>query len=367
MIRVVFIFLFLALTSCNEKYDFNVTSDTPGIVIEASVSDISFTESIDFPSAGRYFSVRLSQTTTVDNVRDKLISGARVVLNDSEGNSWQYEENTTGTGLYYLRNDAFYAQDEVSYQLVISLVEGPRFESKWEKLPTTKNEIGGMSFDETNQGVFEWEAGERVIKEKDGVNVKIDVNGGAEKSRHFRWSFEPLWLYKSELAQIDSPVRYCWVTSRYDFKDFVLQEDNGKDAYQKQLFFLETKGNEFVYQYFSALIHQELISEDYYNFWRDFEAQKDKGGLFDQPPFGLSTNFTATNSDWTVNGYFGVVAEKTTRWEFTVDQLSYNVPNNLYDICEEISDRADQCVNCLLYNIGTPTNVTPWWWTRELN
>ena len=354
------------LFACSEKYDFNVESDSNGIVIESFISDVSFKESINFPSEGRYFKVRLTKTTRVDNVRDKKIAGAKVILNDSNGNSWQYEEDLKDIGWYFLKDERFRAERGISYQMNIDLEEGPHFESNWEKMPETENTLGQIGFEETNKDVFKWEVGERIIKNKAGVNVKVGVNGSSNEPRFLRWSFDPLWLYKAELTDFDSPVRYCWVTSRYDFKDFVLQKDNGEDAYSKELFFLETKGNEFVFQYFSALIHQELISEGYYNFWKDFEAQKSKGGLYDQPPFGLPTNYSTSQSDWTVNGYFGVVAEKTTRWEFTVDQLSYNVPNNLYEICEELSDYNDQCVNCLLYNIGIPTNVPPWWWTREL-
>ena len=354
------------LFACSDKYDFNVDADTLGIVIESSISDVSFSESIQFPSNGRYFSVRLTQTTKVDNVRDKKVEGASVILSDSEGNNWQYEEDRKDLGMYYLRKDDFKAKKDLSYQLVVDLEDGPKFQSNWEKVPIIANTQGEIGFDEVNKDIFKWEANERVIRNREGVNVKIEVNGGQSVPRFFRWSFDPLWLYKSELTDFDSPVRYCWVTSKYDFEDFVLQKDYGKDAYTKELFFLETSENEFIYQYFSALVHQELMSEGYFNFWVDFKAQKEKGGLYDQPPFGLPTNFTSVNSDWTVNGYFGLVSEKTKRWEFTVNLLSYNVPNNLYDVCVEISDGSDQCANCLLYNIGTPTNVPPWWWTREL-
>jgi hypothetical protein len=347
MNRVLITCLAFVFFACREKYDFNVESGSKSLFFESSISDISYEQSAEFPSAGRYFKVRLTQTTRADNVQDKKIFGTKVILNDSERNSFQYEEDRKGIGWYYLKSEDFRAKKSVSYQLIIDLKKGPHFESKWEKMPEVENTQGEISFYEVNENMFKWEVGERIIKNKEGINVNIGVKRGSNEPRFLKWNFDPLWLYKAELTSIDSPVRYCWVTSRYDFKDFVLQKDNGKDAYSKQLFFLETKGNEFVYQYFSALIHQELITEGYYNFWKDFEAQKDKGGLYDQPPFGLPTNLNTTDSDWTVNGCFGVVAEKTTQWEFTVDQLSYNVINNLYDINVEISDGSDQCANCL--------------------
>jgi hypothetical protein len=358
--------MFSGLFSCSEKYNFNVESDRLGLVIESSISNISYNESVQFPSEGRYFKTRLTRTSKVDNVRDIKEKGAKVILADSDGQTWQYNEDKKVAGLYFLNDDLFKVESGKSYQLRIKLEDGPSFESDWETLPNIDNTQGEISFSETNKDLFYWEAGERIIKTRAGVNVQIDVNEGTIEPRFFRWSFDPMWIYKAELTELDSPVRYCWVTSPYELKDFVLQQDNGRDAYHKELFFIATKGNEFVYHYFSALVHQELISEGYYNFWKDFQSQKEKGGLFDQPPYGLPTNYKTTNSDWTVNGYFGVVSENTTRWEFAIDQLSYNVPNNLKEVCEGISDGNDQCVNCLLYNLGTPTNIPPDWWTRDL-
>lgn len=358
----------LIFFSCSQKYDFNVENDKDGLVVEASISDKSFMESLTFPSDGRYFQVKLTKTTRVDNVRDEKIKGAKVLLVTNDGRSWQYEENKLEPGSYYLKDDFFEVELGKSYKLKIGLEKGQHFESYWEKMPVYENNAGLVDFSEVKKDVHKWIAGERVIKSLNGINVRTQVPKSTENGqRFFKWSFDPMWVYRAELTDFDSPVRYCWIRATYFLQQIALQKDKGNQSYDKALFFLETSGNEFVYHYFSALIHQEMISEGYYQFWVDFEAQKDKGGLYDQPPFGLPTNIKALDNDWTVNGYFGVVSESAFRWEFTKDMLSYNVENNLKEICEEITDSADQCVNCLLYNQGTPTNIPPTWWTRKLN
>jgi len=336
-------------------------------VVEASISDISYMESINFPSEGRYFIIRLSNATRVDNVKDKKVEGAKVILSDSEGASWQYVEDRMDPGVYYLRDDHFKAEVGLSYQLLIVLETGDKFESSWEAMPSTKNEIDEVIFDEINKEEHIWEAGERVIKNLTGVNVNIVVPQSEDQAnRFYKWSFDPLWMYKAELTDFDSPVRYCWVTDRYTLKDFRLQQDIGSVTSNKELFFIRTKGNEKILQYFSTLIHQEIMSQAYYSFWVDFQDQKEKGGLFDKSPYGLPNNINAVINDLTVNGYFGVVSQETKRWEFPLDQLSYNVPNNTRDQCKEISDFNDQCVNYLLYNMRTPVNTPPRWWTKEL-
>lgn len=359
-----FLVLFLIFISCNEKYDFNVDNDKEGIVIEASISDKSYMESLQFPSEGRYFKVSLAKTTKVDNVRDEKISGASVKLLDDQNHVYIYREDSSNPGMYYLKDDFFKALSGVSYRLEVQLDARRKFSSAWEKMPEADNEMGKVGFDEIDKDVYQWENDKRVIKNIKAVRVRADVKSSNE-IQYLKWSFDPLWVYVASLAAQDSPRKYCWITTPYYLRDFVLNKSNGRQAFPQHLFDLQTRGNERVYHYFSALIHQESVTEGYYQFWLDFQEQKNKGGLFDKPPYGLPTNYFAERTNWTVNGYFGVVSESVSRWEFTKDQLSYPVENNLQEICAQISDGTDQCANCLQYNLGLPTNRPPSWWTRR--
>lgn len=171
-------------------------------------------------------------------------------------------------------------------------------------------------------------------------------------------------IFKAELVlEENSPKRKCWVTSDYYLDDFVLSDLKAGDVDQK-MFFIPTSGNERLFYYFSTLVHQEKLSQGYYEFWRELQDQQDKGGLYDRPPYGVSTNFVSDSENYTVNGYFGVSSEYTTRWVFDPYALSYGIENNLYEICLIASQAPDQCTDCRLYNMGHALNYPPDWWSR---
>lgn len=361
--------LFLLLTSgCVEKFDFNISRENAGLVIESYISNMSYDESIAIPSNGEHFRVKLSQISDVDNVRDVKIDDAKVFLLDSDGNEWQYTASNVTSGEYVLFENNFKAEPGLTYQLNVVLNEGQHFESDWEALPQVENEeMGDFIVVEKAKEEYVYEAGEPVVKDVLGVNVSIEVpEKSNQESYNYRWSFDPLWIYEATLADVvRSDEVICWVRNQWYQRDFVLQQIREGNV-NKELFFLQTKGNERVFRHFSTLVNQDILSDDYYNFWKELDAQKDKGGLFDQPPFGLTTNFKATNSDWTVNGYFGVVSRKSRRWTFDPSELSYLLSDVSYDNClllaNEPGPKTDQCYFCTQYNSGTATTTAPDWW-----
>ncbi|MFT5884374.1 MAG: hypothetical protein ACI9IP_000829 [Arcticibacterium sp.] len=361
----------LTIFSCSERFDFNVENPGLGLVVEASISDKSFVESLSFPSDGRYFKVSLSLTSDVDNIRNVKVAQAKVSLVSNAGDTWTYDEDPLDFGTYYLKDEFFGAEPNVAYKLMIDFARGEHFESRWEQMPTSENPIGNFQIRETFEEQYTFEIDEFVIKNYRGVDLMLEVPVTTVPTERFvKWSFEPTWVHRASLAAFDFEGRFCWITNKKYLNEFVLQKDKGI-PYEKKMFFLQTVRNEFVYEYFSALVHQEVMSEDYFQFWADLEAQKEKGGLFDQPPFGPLTNMTTENANWTVNGYFGVVSENAKRWEMTLADLSYPVVNPLKEICEEISEvdpetGPDQCMDCRNYNQGKSTNIPPTWWTREL-
>lgn len=360
-----------AFLSCNEQYDFNVLNQSPGIVIESQISNVSFDESLNFPSDGRYFEVILSRTSNVNNIRDEKISGARVELEDSKGERWSYEENRLSPGQYVLKNSSFKALQDVRYRLTVRLETGQEFQSNWETMPVGVNPEASFHIEEDDplQYVYEGQ-GERVIKNVKGFHLATDLPK-VDQKQYYRWTFDPLWVYVATLIDdLYDPNRHCWVTSDYYLDEYILAETQNVPIHER-LFFLPVRSNFKIFYYFSSLIHQDVVSEGYYNFWRDIEGQKDKGGLFDQPPYSIQTNFSSLNSDWTVNGYFGVVSEKTIRWEFDPSELSYVLDNNLREFCEENAQLdprldPDPCYDCRYYNMGEAVNIPPKWWTKNV-
>jgi len=226
--------------------------------------------------------------------------------------------------------------------------------------------MGDVSFKEKEMEAYEYEQDVRVIKNISGIDVSIDVPAAQNRNDRFLiWSLDPFWTYTAALSDINASDRKCWVNGNLFLRDIEIQKNRGL-SFHKKLFFMKTKANERIYDYFSILINQRSVSEGYYTFWEDLKAQEDKGGLYDKPPFGLLTNFKATNSDLDVNGYFGVVSENSIRWRFKKEELSYVIEDDLEYFCtlyyEPDPDGLDACIDCRNYQGGESINKPPRWW-----
>jgi hypothetical protein len=81
---------------CIEPYDFVIHNNVPGLVVEAFISDKSFNETMLYPSDGRYFTVKLSQTGDVINTRPKPVKKAVVELRSSDDEAFLYTEGDGG-------------------------------------------------------------------------------------------------------------------------------------------------------------------------------------------------------------------------------------------------------------------------------
>ena len=116
---------------CVEPYEFAIKNNEPSLVIEAFVSDKSFNETVDYPSDGRYFTVKLTTTTDVTNVRPLPVKSAQVQLVTDRGEVWQYTESNDAPGYYFLLSDEFKAEAGVAYKLSVKLRDESAYESDW--------------------------------------------------------------------------------------------------------------------------------------------------------------------------------------------------------------------------------------------
>ena len=363
-----FIIILFLFSWCIEPYDFRIINNDPTLVIESYISDKSYNESLEFPSDGRYFEVKLKRSSDVININDQVESNATVTLVNNLGEEWVYSEVPDGSGKYILFNNEFKAYYSTQYKLQINLANGEQYESSWESLPeSTSKEMGDISFKEIVKQGYIYESGEEEIRDIDGIDIYVNLPENITNSPLFyRWNFKPMWIYTTSFPPRGSgsnPI--CWITNNYYLSDFTLQKDN-VGGYPQKLTFLKTTGNHRIYKKFSLLITQLIMSEEYFNFWNEIQEQSEKGGLFDAPPYNLHTNFKALNSNKNVSGYFGAVVEQATRWYFDRKDLSYQVKDDVVELCN-ISYGPDgpggpECYNCMEYPYGNPSNSTPSWW-----
>lgn len=361
-----YFFLFLFIAGCIEPYEFVVPADSKALVVEAFISDKSFTDTKAYPSDGRYFSVKLSYTGDVTNARPLMISGASVSLVNELGEQWNYTESTENAGMYYLRNDDFKAQQGIRYKLRIHPPNDIGYESEWEAMPVAEAPaMGEVGFAETTVQRYQIESLEPVLNTIKGVTASVILPENNTQGKIFyRWEFIPMWIYVAPLVTATNPVYRCWATDPNYISDYVLQADIA-GGYKKDLFFVETIRNERLFENFSTLVLQYAVNEDYYAFWNEMQQQVQGGAIFDNPPYNLQTNFHAIDGDKPVSGNFGVVQEQAKRWYFNKSDLSYYVENTLKADCLVVygpGPPAEECLDCRFYSFGIATTTKPSWW-----
>lgn len=377
---VKFFGLFLLVFSCIEPYKFVITDNSPALVVEGFISDKSFKETLDYPSDGRYFSIRLTITGDVTNARPMPVRDATVkLLNDSD-EAWQYQPSGTEEGVYELYDPEFEARPGTPYKIQIT-TEDDVYESAWETMPDTEvPPIGSVGFDETESQKYVIEANESVLRTIKEIKAHITVSENPSgKSIYYRWKFSPMWVYIAPLSPSQTRPGYiCWVTTKDYLKTFELQVDNS-GGYNKELFRIPTLRNERILDDFSVLVQQYAMQEGNFFFWKEMYDQNEGNVLVDKTPFNLQTNIRSLSGERNAVGYFSVVKEQATRWYFNASMLSYPVENVFKKNCETVfgppvrgdcpeepspAFAACECKYCLRYSFGNATNVKPSWWRR---
>ena len=360
--RFRFTLLFI-IAGCIEPYEFVVRNQSPSLVVEAYLSDKSFNETLGYPSDGRYFTVKLSETGDVTNSRPRPVTGAVIELEVSNGELLVYTE--TAGGVYKLMNADFKARHGLQYRLRIYQNEDT-YESAWEALPDTEiPAMGEIEFTEKESQLYVMESKKWVLRERQvaQVNVQVPKNTTGEQI-FYRWTYAPMWIYVAPLISQNDSVYKCWATDPNYIPSYALQVDQS-GQYKKELFSIPTIRNERIFEKFSVLVTQHAMSEPFYNYWKELQDQNEGGMLMDTPPFNLRTNFTSSTDDRAVSGYFGVTSEQARRWYFDKTQLSYHVENTLRADCLVVygpGPPAEECLDCRFYSFGIATTRRPPWW-----
>jgi hypothetical protein len=210
--RVPVFFVAVLCFACVEPYEFTENSKQQSLVVEGYLSNVSYSESVNFPSDGRYFTVSLRYSSDANNTGDEMVAKASVSLISDTGEEWEYSESLREPGKYVLRLPDFEAEGGKAYKLHIELANEETYESDWETLPesATTAPIGIVGFDEVEKSGYVTQAGEKVVRTIKGVNVYIEVpENESAKPVFYRWSFEPSWVYIAPLARSSDPNFKC--------------------------------------------------------------------------------------------------------------------------------------------------------------
>ncbi|WP_394347730.1 DUF4249 domain-containing protein [Mangrovivirga cuniculi] len=366
----ILILLTFLLNGCIEPYDFVIENEGTNLVVEGYISNVSRNESTLFPSDGRYFSVKISYTSSVTNRLSQPVTDAFVELVDDDGNSWNYTETRDNNPAYYLYDTDFEALPDRKYQLRITLPNEEKFESEWVSLPSTQiKPMGSIDFEEASIDKYDYVDGKKEIITEEGVFVTVEIpENESGESVYYRWEYDPTWIIKTIIdanyTQETLPPTTCWAINKNYLTGYNLLEDI-IGGYEKQVFFMPTHGNERIYEELSVLIIQQTLNKDYYNFWKELKESTSNSSINDQQPFNLNSNLKNSKTNEKISGYFDVVQEQAKRWYFNRYDLSYFVQNQREYICYETYGPAGplpECANCLKYTNGEAVDIKPSWW-----
>ncbi|MFQ3212876.1 MAG: hypothetical protein ACJAT1_001622 [Marivirga sp.] len=365
------IMAFLSITNCIEPFEFVVENNEPTLVVQGYISDKSFIETTTYPSDGRLFRIELTYTNDVSDIRGQNVNNAVINLVDDRGNSWFYEAcDEAGKTVYELNDINFKALAERKYQLQISLENLEKYESSWVSLPATNvGTIGTIGFTEEEIQAYIYISGEQDIRTIQAMHATIQLPKNTNTSPlYYKWDYDATWIYETPLTPSsgDTPST-CWAKNNNFLNSFDVAEDYSGN-YRKELFFMETIGNEHIYDQLSVLITQQVMNKEHYFFWKELKEQAGNSLVFDKLPYDLATNIKSVDGKKRVSGYFDVVQEQGVRWYFDRTALSYPVEHDLAANCIQYQGPdgpAPECRNCLLYSGGDAVDTPPVWWDPQ--
>ncbi|MEP3387342.1 MAG: DUF4249 domain-containing protein [Reichenbachiella sp.] len=354
------ILIFLILSACIEDFEFDGISAGEGIIVEGFISDQSYNDLLLLPLPARYFTLKLSNVGEVENVRNEPVLGAKIELHQDNNVVYDYAEIEGGEyGLFY---EAFRAEPGSEYHLEITLADGRQIVSEIQTLER-EMDMGSFSLEEGINVDYENIRGEVSITEQEGINFYVTtLVNETEEPIYYKWDLTITWIFNAQLAEDNSPIKYCWATSKNFYKEYQLLEDQNGGV-QNELFFLKTKSSRLNHGY-TVLVRQTVMNSGYYTFWNEVEKQLNQSELFAAPPYNIASNLTS--DDIEVFGYFGVVNETFGRWYFDKDEVD-NYGGWVNDQCIFGGPWAPWCFDCRAwaYDDRPVTPGMPEWWDTK--
>ena len=320
--------LIILITSCVDKFWPNVDKYENLLVVDGMLTNGNDT-----------ISVRLSTTSSINDIEYVPLSGADVFITDENQNETLFTE--TETGNYLILDSSFSGQIGSSYQLHIILPNGKSYISDNCKIlpPSPIDSVYGLpeSFDIENEN-----------KDLHGIQFYIDFHNDLPEKYYHLWKLTQTYKYQAtfnidyswegELIPFPNPdsLRTCWRTTKVN-EIFVFSNKylDGSTITRFPLVYVSTKAKDLSIRY-SLLVNQLSISEDAYNFWNALKDQNiDQGNMYSRQPIQIRGNIrNVENTDEPVLGYFIVAGIEKRRIYLNRPNLPfyYAICNPDYDL-----------------------------------
>ncbi|WP_167610037.1 DUF4249 domain-containing protein [Maribellus sediminis] len=324
------LFVIWALQACLEPFSASVGDEASNLlVVDGLISN-----------ENTAYQVRLTRAVANINEDITLETGANVIIEDDLGNMTAFTE--TEDGIYETNENNFIGVPGRTYTLQISTKNGRVYRSDACMMkPATQIDsiyyVPGNHPDSVAESYFT------------GLRVFINGKVNAEDVEYLRWAYDEDWKFAIPFGYDEVPTpdgdwektiskKYCWKSEVSN--EILIQNFGGqsqKNIEGKELFFVDSKNTDKLFQRYSVLIKQYSITKEEYEYWRKLEqTNPDVNNIFGEQPFTIQGNIkNEADPDEKVLGYFSVVSAATRRLYIDYSEIRYlQLPvNDYYNSC----------------------------------
>ncbi|MFY0593463.1 DUF4249 family protein [Roseivirga sp.] len=340
MKRIVLLLLLVFITfSCAEVIDLKNERTGGQLVIFGRITN-----------GGDGNSVNITRTQE-EGLAPLNVSGATVVVIDENGNREQYVESSPG--VYDLGRNLVVGEVGGVYRLEVELDGKTYTSSLQEMMPAIANDELDYELDIAEEIT---PAGVQVSREV----IRIIANSTFEtlpEEFYLRWKMEEVYTVTGMLLPLQNFPRYsplqCYVTNELSAQDIFLVD--GTEVRNVQLSNREVAARQLDFSfdkkhYFNII--QFGLNKESHQYWERLQTITTRqGSIFDVAPAAVPGNFTSTDPEEEVFGFFEASSADTTRLLITQN----DIPVFFLDPCQV--NREDfirilrvpfECVSCII-------------------
>jgi hypothetical protein len=279
--------------------------------------------------------------------------GAKVTMNDDNGNSYQLIDNQNGW--YETEAKALCGVPGTTYTLKITDTEGNSFESTPELMQDVPD-IDSVYYEEVKNVRFE----NGQTYEDNWLNILLDTHDQTDKSKYWFWTFEETWeikmlttvrvkhgnpdinaadiYYSTENVVIDQEKEVCWVSRPSSSVLLHSTVNTNVDSIKKFVVQSLWPGEDKLHIRYSILVKQYALNKESYNYWKQLEkVNEDAPGIYNTIPGPVYGNIQCVSGSKKALGYFLASSVKTKR--IFINSTDHTIATvSPYDICTYLTD-----------------------------
>jgi len=323
-IKFIYVFLFFALLSCVEYYDFYALTDFETLyVVDGALVNSTDTQT-----------VVISQTLSPDSLDNQPVSGCIMEVLDIHDNVFPFHEVDGKPGVYQGVITRAYFVTGNAFKLQFVGPNGKEYESDFQPF------IESADVDSVYYEVLDDYIPPFSSTPQHGVQIYLDLKANEQQSKYYRYILEETYEYRStypiqsywagewvNLEFEDWTYRVCYRTQKLKNIEILSTAYQAGNEFMKHpLLFMNNQSVKLYYRY-SLLLNQMSISKEVYDYWRILkETSEENNNLFGKQPVNAKGNMIcACDTDEAVLGYFSVSDVKQKRI------FLHNVPGLYFD------------------------------------